>query len=94
MCSIYKVLLKSNGIDTLIIESHNGNQSIVDKVYVLTDSNGIAYKSNAQFVQKTGDNDGAPSRVIILNSSKIKTMAQRVLLFHLKMQCHLHKRLK
>jgi hypothetical protein len=72
MCSIYKVLLKSNGIDTLIIESHNGNQSIVDKVYVLTDSNGIAYKSNAQFVQKTGDSNGATSRVIILNSSKNK----------------------
>lgn len=71
MCSLYKVILKSNGIDTLTIEKHNANQSVIDNIYVLMDSNGKVYKSNTQFVQKMGNGDNTPSRIVILNSTKI-----------------------
>lgn len=72
MCSLYKVLLKSNGVDTITIEKHNGNQNIVDNIYVYTDSNGKVYKSNTQFVRKVGDGNILPGRIIVLNSAKIK----------------------
>lgn len=72
MCSLYKVILKSNGIDTITIEKHNANQDITDNIYVLTDSQGKVYKSNTQFIQKVGNGDNLPSRIIVLNSAKIK----------------------
>ena len=72
MCSLYRVILKSNGIDTLTIEKHNGNQNIIDNIYVLTDATGKVFKSNTQFVQKVRNGDKSPSRIIILNTEKIK----------------------
>lgn len=72
MCSLYKVILKSNGVDTITIEKHNGNQNIIDNIYVLTDSNGKVYKSNTQFVRKVGNGNILPGRIIVLNSAKIK----------------------
>lgn len=72
MCSLYKVILKSNGIDTLTIEKHNGNQNIADNIYVLINEEGKVYKSNTQFIQKVGSGNDTPARIIILNSAKMK----------------------
>ena len=71
MCSLYKVL-KSNGVDTITIEKHNGNQEIVDNIYVLMNKEGKVYKSNTQFIQKVGSGNDTPARIIILNSAKMK----------------------
>ena len=72
MCSLYKVILKSNGVDTLTIEKHYGNQSIIDNIYVLMNEEGKVYKSNTQFIQKVGSGKDTPARIVILNSAKMK----------------------
>lgn len=72
MCSLYKVILRSNGVDTITVEKHNANQNIIDNIYILIDSQGKVYKSNTHFIQKVGNGNNLPSRIIILNSAKIK----------------------
>ena len=69
LCSMYKVLLKSNGVDTITIEKHNGNQEVVDQIYYLVDSNGKPYKSNVNYTQKVSSNPDTASRYIMLNSN-------------------------
>ena len=72
ICSLYKVILKSNGVNTLTIERYNSNKNITDNIYVITDLDGKVVRSNTQFIQKVGNGNNSPSRIIILNTKKMR----------------------
>lgn len=71
LCSIEKVLLVSNGYDTLTFEKPN---SYVTPVYTLFRSKTDKKISNISYAEKTNQSSGTtvPSKVIILNSADKK----------------------
>jgi hypothetical protein len=70
ICSLYHVILRSNGVDTITIEKYNSNTKPTYNLYVELDTNGNIYRSNTEFVEKKGSDSKTPARAVIINSNK------------------------
>ena len=73
ICSLYQLILISNGVDAISIEKYNANQEIIDN-FIVKCNDGKVITSNVSFVEKTGNqNVNNASKIVILNTEPTNT---------------------